>query len=226
MNQSKKRQLRNRRQNRLLQLELLEPRVVLAPIISEFMADNDSSLEDGDGAYSDWIELHNPDSTPVNMIGWHLTDDSQSLTKWAFPDVTIEAGGYLVVFASGQATSPYVDGGGFLHTNFSLSADGEYLALVENDGQTIASEFNNYPRQIADASFGIQQQVSNFFAVGETGKFDIPADDSLGATWTATSFDDSSWLDVTNGYGFELGGGQGNARAYWNKAGNVGTQAY
>ena len=215
-----------RKSCRILRLEPLEPRVVLAPIISEFMADNESSLQDGDGQYSDWIELHNPDAAPVNLIGWHLTDDSQALTKWTFPDVSIDPGGYLVVFASGQSVSPYVDAGGFLHTDFSLDSDGEYLALVENDGQTIASEFNEFPRQIADASYGVPQLISNLVDVGAAGKFHVPANDALGSTWVNSGFDDSGWTDVTNGFGFEVGEGQGAARAFWNNAGNVGSQAY
>ena len=31
------------------------------PVISEFMADNDTVLADEDGDFSDWIEIHNPD---------------------------------------------------------------------------------------------------------------------------------------------------------------------
>ncbi len=41
-------------------LEPLEPRLLLAtgPILSEFMADNDDTLNDEDDVSSDWIELH------------------------------------------------------------------------------------------------------------------------------------------------------------------------
>ena len=41
--------------------EQLEPRLMLAaqPIISEFMASNSSSIQDGFGHHSDWIELTN-----------------------------------------------------------------------------------------------------------------------------------------------------------------------
>src|SRR5262245_56353846 len=68
-------------------------------IISEFMASNKDSLRDGYGNPSDWIEVHNAGSTPVNLGGWHLTDDAQNLTQWTFPSYTLGPGGFLVVFA-------------------------------------------------------------------------------------------------------------------------------
>ena len=41
-----------------------------------------------------------------------------------------------------------------LHTNFRLSASGDYLALVRPDG-TVASEFTpDYPPQEANISYG------------------------------------------------------------------------
>ena len=43
------------------------------PVISEFMADNETTIADEDGAFSDWIEIHNPDTTPVSLANWALT---------------------------------------------------------------------------------------------------------------------------------------------------------
>ena len=65
---------------------------------------------------------------------------------------TLLPGGYLVVFAS---TKNRALPGSELHTNFSLSAGGEYLALVQPDGVTIATEFSTvYPPQRSDVSYG------------------------------------------------------------------------
>ena len=44
-------------------------------VINEFMADNDNVLQDEDGDYSDWIEIHNVSSNAINLNGWYLTDD-------------------------------------------------------------------------------------------------------------------------------------------------------
>lgn len=138
-------------------LESAEPRLMLAgtPIITEFMAENTATLADDDGAFSDWIEIRNPDPTPLNLAGWHLTDDAGDLGKWTFPAVMLDPGAYLVVFASNQnRTTP----GQPLHTNFRLDNDGEFLALVAADGTTIAQSYSSdngeFPQQYADVSYG------------------------------------------------------------------------
>src|SRR6266699_1941985 len=106
-------------------------------ILSEFMADNTHTLRDEDGAYEDWIEIYNTSSSPVNLDGWYLTDDADNLTGWRFPRTNLNAGSFLVVFASGKnRRAP----GAPLHTDFKLAAAGDYLALVRPDLQ-IATEF-------------------------------------------------------------------------------------
>jgi len=52
------------------------------PEISEFMAANTSGLVDEDGDPSDWIELTNPDSVPVDLAGWRLTDSPANSSIW------------------------------------------------------------------------------------------------------------------------------------------------
>ncbi len=132
--------------------ESLEPRRMLASdlVISEFMAVNDTSLVDSDGDPSDWIEIHNPTNESVNLDGWFLTDRASDLDKWEFPAATIEADDYLIVFASNKNRITTE-----LHTNFKLSGAGEYLALVQPDGSTITTEFNTFPRQLTDVSYGL-----------------------------------------------------------------------
>src|SRR2546427_10514561 len=73
-----------------------------APLITEFMAANVSTLADEDGEFSDWIEIQNPDSAPISLAGYHLTDNAANLDKWKFPAVTLNPGAYMVVFASGK----------------------------------------------------------------------------------------------------------------------------
>ena len=86
-------------------------------IISELMEKNRAVLRDEDGDFSDWIELHNVSDKAVSLSGWRISDKSGD-PGWAFPDVTIESGEYLLVFASGKDKS-----GSELHTDFSLSGD-------------------------------------------------------------------------------------------------------
>jgi hypothetical protein len=122
-----------------------------APVISEFMASN-TKLADNDGAFSDWVEIHNPDAAPVDLSGWYLTDTATARTKWKFPAITLPADGYIVVWASNKNRR---DPSAPLHTNFALSAGGEYLGLIKPDGETVVSEFAPvFPAQSNDISYG------------------------------------------------------------------------
>lgn len=122
-------------------------------IISEFLAVNDKDLKDADGDHTDWIELFNAGDATVDLAGWGLTDDAKDLAKWMFPAVKIEAGGFLLVFASGKNRAKP---DGELHANFKLGAGGEYLGLVKPDGQTVVHHFvMKYPKQRDDVSYGV-----------------------------------------------------------------------
>ncbi|MBL9188795.1 MAG: CotH kinase family protein [Opitutaceae bacterium] len=144
-------------------LTVTRPAMRAEPLISEFMASNTATLADQDQAFSDWIELHNPDPTPVNLAGWYLTDTATNKTRWQFPAVTIPAGGYLLVFASNKnRRNPDAE----LHTNFALAAEGEYLGLIKSDGATVVSEYApTYPSQTNDISFGLAPQAGGGTAV-------------------------------------------------------------
>lgn len=119
--------------------------------ITEFMADNRSGLHDEDGDNSDWIELFNGGETPIALDGWYLTDDASSPTKWRFPNVTLSAREYLIVFASEKNRTNVP---GRLHTNFKLSANGEYLALVAPNTNILSAFGPSYPPQRTDVSYG------------------------------------------------------------------------
>ena len=86
--------------------------------ITEFMADNKKTIEDEDGDASDWIEIFNSGSEPVNLEGHFLTDQSDALTMWSFPAIEIADNGFLLVFASGKDRR---NADSQLHTNFKLS---------------------------------------------------------------------------------------------------------
>ena len=123
------------------------------PVISEFMADNKSGLMDADGDFSDWIEIFNPTEFTVDLGSFFLTDDATDLSKWPFEPLTLEPGERAIVFASGKGVNGPA---GEIHTNFKLSAGGEYLALITDGGSTILQEFAPiYPALGADVSYGI-----------------------------------------------------------------------
>jgi len=127
------------------------------PVINELMASNASTLADEDRDFSDWLELYNPAADAVNLSGWYLTDSASNRTKWQFPAVSLPAGGYLVIFASNKDRR---DPTRELHTNFALSADGEYLGLIMPDGVTVASEYAPaFPAQSAGTTYGLAAET-------------------------------------------------------------------
>ncbi len=140
---------------RLLSLMLLFPLNPLfgqdTLIISEFMAINNETLQDEDGTYSDWIEIFNGGTLPVNLSGYCLSDEATNYSKWPFPAVTINPSEYIVVFASGKNRYSEKDK---LHTNFKLSGSGEFLALSNPGASIYSSVFSPaYPEQYDNISY-------------------------------------------------------------------------
>jgi hypothetical protein len=134
------------------------------PVITELMSSNKTVLKDENGDYSDWIEIHNPDATPVSLDGWYLTDNAGKKDKWRMPAVTLQPNAYLVVFASDKNRT---DPAGTLHTNFSLSSSGEYLGLIKPDATTAASEYApKFPALSADAAYGATQPLQGSSTIG------------------------------------------------------------
>ncbi len=101
-------------------------------VINEFMSSNGETIADEDGDFPDWIELYNNSGEAVNLDGWGLSDDEGNPFRWEFPEVTIGAGDFLLVWASNKDRR---DPGEPLHTNFAISRDGEELLLSQPDGE-------------------------------------------------------------------------------------------
>lgn len=115
-------------------------------IINEFMADNETTQADQNDEYDDWIELYNNSNSAINLEGYGLSDNVNANLKWTFPDVTIEANGYLNIWADKDEDQ---EG---LHANFKLSANGETLLLSNPEG-TIIDQIT-YETQQADKTTG------------------------------------------------------------------------
>ncbi|QDV70711.1 Inner spore coat protein H [Rosistilla carotiformis] len=118
--------------------------------INEWMADNDSTIEDPDEAesYEDWIELYNPGTTAIDLSGFYLTDDASEPTQWQFPvGSTIDAGGYLVIWADGDTDQ------GDDHASFKLSSGGEAIWLYNVDGVSIVDTVT-FGEQTTDVAYG------------------------------------------------------------------------
>lgn len=134
------------------------------PVLNEFLASNSGGLRDEDGDSSDWVEIHNPNPFAINLGGYRLED---SLYQWTFPaGAQVEAGGYRIVFASSKYR---VNPAGELHTNFGISAGGEYLALKTAAGSVVTGFDPAFPPQRGNISYGLSSGNAAFFAVPTPG---------------------------------------------------------
>lgn len=95
-------------------------------VINEFMADNETTVADQDGDYDDWVELYNNGSDDINLEGYYLSDAASEPDQWTFPDTTIIAGGYLIIWTDKDEEQ---EG---LHAGFKLSTSGESIVLSDN----------------------------------------------------------------------------------------------
>ena len=146
--------------------------VPIVPRITEFQA-ADGLLEDEDGDRPDWIELYNPNTFTLNVAGYSLTDTEAPGDDWTFPLANIAPGGYAVIFASAKNRAVP---GQPLHTTFSLSTPGEYLALSAPGGALVQRFPADYPvtllfpKQYARVTYGLDGSgVAKYFKPATPG---------------------------------------------------------
>ncbi|MEQ9308142.1 MAG: CotH kinase family protein [Balneolaceae bacterium] len=133
-------------------------------IINEFMADNESGIQDEFSAYEDWIELYNPTDESIHLTDYYLTDDFEDELKWALPDTIIQPGHFLLIWADSD------DEEGILHTNFGLNNDGEEIGIYFKDGENVlVFDTLSFGPQSDDISYGRDVDGSDQFVF-----FDAP----------------------------------------------------
>ncbi|MFN8208801.1 MAG: CotH kinase family protein [Bacteroidales bacterium] len=68
--------------------------------INEVMSQNTQTILDEDGEGSDWLELYNFSDSVVHLSGYGLTDKPSEPFQWIFPDVSLDPGQFIYLFAS------------------------------------------------------------------------------------------------------------------------------
>lgn len=185
--------------------------------INEFMSENDAALADETNAYPDWIELHNPGTASVPLEGWALTDDETEPDKSPLDGLSIEAGGFLLLWADGLTTGQ--------HLAFDLASAEGSVALYAPDGRgsivnygAISADFSlaRSPDCCTDAAcfapaYRGTPGESNvlpttaevtLLAAGSTWKY-LDSGVAPDAGWTLPGFEDSAWASggAPLGYG-------------------------
>ncbi len=131
----------------------VDPNAVVPKVrINEISASNETGIVDENNEAVDWIELENFGTTAVNLNGWSLTDSKSDPAEWIFPNVTINAGARMIIYASGKDRRPTT---GKLHTNFLLSGTGEFLGLYDASSPRELISSVDFPEQRVDYSYGL-----------------------------------------------------------------------
>ena len=116
-------------------------------VVNEFLASNDTGLQDENGQYEDWLEVFNPTDEAVNLEGLYLSDSLADPYKWAMPAFELAPGGFLIVFCDDDLED------GPMHATFKLSADGESIGLFDANTDSYCDSFSFGP-QTTDISMG------------------------------------------------------------------------
>lgn len=117
-------------------------------VINEVLTQNKGLVKNAAGKSFDYIELFNTTSKQIDISGYFLSDDKDTLKMFKIPNgVKINPKGYVLLWANGDASIKE------LNTNFKLSQKGETLYLSYPNG-TICHSLK-YKRQFENISFGL-----------------------------------------------------------------------
>ncbi len=127
-------------------------------VITEIQAKNQKMLRSEDGESPDWIEIHNPGTTPADLTGWHLRHLSG---RYAFegrlgaskgevsPDqMVIQPGEFRVIYC--QDSGPHA--GGKAAFGFQLEAQSGRIRWGDPRGNLVQNMESEWTRFPADAS--------------------------------------------------------------------------
>ena len=178
--------------------------------INELMPDNAASVADESGAMPDWIELHNPGATRVDLTGWSLTDDERAPGASVLPaGLELPPGGFLVLWAD------HLPALGPRHLAFQLDDAGGVVGLFAPDRRgslvkydAIAADFSAARRPdccTGDGCFAFDFRGSPgrtnvdhpletvpLLAARSTWRY-LDNGAAPAAGWTGAAFDDSAW---------------------------------
>ena len=155
------------RDTSLIALFDLDPnyRFLLPPVINEVMSSNATTIADNYGDYDDWLEIYNPNGDTIDLAGYYLTDNLVLPTRFqiraAVDSAKIPPHGFLLIWMDDDTEQ------GILHANFKFSSTGDYIALVDPDGETIVDSVR-FQSLLSDISYGCTYDASTQFTTFQT----------------------------------------------------------
>lgn len=130
-------------------------------IINELTQSNIDIVFDDLNEFPDsWVELYNPDEAPVNLATYSISDEDNPSKAYRLPELTIEPGGYTLVFCDKAATG--------LHTDFRLdSGKGASVYLFE-DGKKVDSVSGLKKQPAPNIAYGRKTDASDEWGYMQT----------------------------------------------------------
>lgn len=162
--------------------------------ISEFVAFNETGLQDETGSTPDWVEIRNCSSDPVAMGGFAVSEQLGQRGRFVFPPgFTLAAGEHFVFFADDDPVQ------GPLHAPFSLGRSGGQLMLT---GQT-----EHGARTLIDwVRYGAQRSDVAYARLGCGGRWHhvapTPSRQNIRGQWTGLVYEDEEAEETRFIFGF------------------------
>jgi hypothetical protein len=114
--------------------------------INEVVAANQSGVEDVDdpGDFPDWLELYNPGTAPVSLLGLSFTDNPRDPEQYVVrANVVVPARGFVLVYLDDDPSQSNATN---IHTNFRLNEDGDFIGLYGGRGTVLIDGFDFGPQ--------------------------------------------------------------------------------
>jgi hypothetical protein len=129
--------------------------------LNEVQAENLTGITNRAGQRTPWVELRNPTTNSVSLLGLYLANNYANLTQWAFPtNAVILPGEFKVVFADGQTNLSTLSE---LHASFTLSPGSGQIGLSRiNSGQPQVLDYLDYASLPANHSYGSYPDQQSF----------------------------------------------------------------
>ncbi len=136
-----------------------------ALVINEVQAKNNTTIADNNGEFDDWIEIHNPTSTAIDLSGYYISDSSNDSLKWKILDsnpskTTVPANGFILLWADNDTAQ------GENHLNFKLN-ETETVRLTSPDANTLVQQLPLIPVG-TDNSYGAQVDADPNYIIFNT----------------------------------------------------------
>jgi len=111
-------------------------------VINEFTTEDNVNVFNNSEKNEGWVELFNNTNENIRLKGMYISDDTQNIAKWAFPDTVIRKRDFLILW----------ENNGELNLNFELSKSEGDIVLAYNESEIIDSI--HYSSSIEEKTFG------------------------------------------------------------------------